>query len=176
MRTPKDSDTEVVLPDTNYLIADLRSTDTEHPRAELIDEVLEEIEPEFIYLDCIFSEVISVLARQYAEEGELEKFPGKAEELKGKFWSRIVWMAYAGGELLLERAIDICKEAAERYAVGISPHDAMLLLFAREKGIRYIISFDEDLGKVRRIEGKKLRTTVIDDQNRDELRGPPRAT
>ena len=72
---------------------------------------------------------------------------------------------------LLERAVSVCEETAKKYGICISPHDAMLLLYAQEKGVKHIISFDEDLGKVKTLEGKKLRVTVVNDKNREVLRG-----
>ena len=47
----------------------------------------------------------------------------------------------------------------------------MPLLYAQEKGIKHIINFDEDLGKVKILKGRKLRVTVMNDKNREVLRG-----
>lgn len=169
MRTRSGSGTEVLL-DTNYLVGYHRATDPQHPRAELIDEVLERKGAVPCVLDCVYSEIIAVLARAYAEENELEKFVPIAARLEEKYWPNLIWVTYVG-EGLLRRAIDICKEAAETSNVGISPHDAMILLFAQEKGIKYIVSFDEQLEKVRTVEGRKVRAKIITDKNVSELKG-----
>ena len=170
MKTRSDLGIRVLL-DTNYLVGWHRETDPQHPRASHVQEVLRDVKSIRHVLDCVYSELIAVLARSYAEEDQLGDFMSVADKLKKEYWPRLVWFAYVGGGSLLKRAIDVCKEAAETSGVGISHHDAMLLLYAKEKGIRYIVSFDEDLRKVRTLEGEKLRVTVVNDKNREVLRG-----
>lgn len=168
LRTRKDSGIRVLL-DTNYLVGWLRETDSQHPRSLLVQEVLREVGPPTYVLDCVYSELMAVLARSYAEENRLADFLTVADKLEKKYWSKLLWFAYIGGEELLTRAIGVCREAAEKHGVGISPHDAMLLIFAAEKRVPFILSFDEQLAKVRTVEGKKTRFTVIDDRNRKLL-------
>ena len=156
--------------DTSYLIAWHRSTDELHPRAELVDEILGEVNPVWHVLDCVYSELIAVFSRIYRDEGRPEEYAEIMKEFERTYGPDVIEMAYAGGKLLLERAVRVCEESAKRYGMCISPHDAMLLLYAQEKRIKHVISFDEDLGKIKTIEGKKLRATVINDWNRELLK------
>lgn len=162
-----------VLFDTNYLVGYHRSTDRHHPRSKLVNEVLDQVEKTPHVLDCIYSELVAVLARSYAEDGEPGEYIRVEKRLREKYWPRLVWVAYVGGEKFLKRAVDVSREAAEKFGVGISPHDAMLLLYAAEKKIPFIVSFDEQLGRVKTVEGKRLRLKVIDDRNRFELKTWP---
>lgn len=162
--------TNDVLIDTSYLIGWHRSTDELHPRAELVNETLREVSPAWHLLDCVYSELIAVHARIYRDEKKPEEYVRVIGEFKKTYGSDIIEMAYAGGRKLLERAVAVCEESAKKYGVCISPHDAMLLLYAQEKGIKHVISFDEDLGKLKTLEGRRLRVTVINDKNRELLR------
>jgi len=160
-----------VLLDTSYLIAWHRATDELHPRAELVKETLEEVKPIRYILDCVYSELIAVHARVCKDEEDPEELVRIIEEFRKTYGPHIVEMAYVGGRQLLERVVRVCGESAKKYGVCISPHDAMLLLYAREKGIKYVISFDEDLAEVKTLEEKRSRITVINDENRELLGG-----
>lgn len=157
-----------VLIDTSYLIGWHRITDELHPRAELVRETLEKVNPPRHVLDCVFSELIAVHARIYAEEENPREFLKAIRKFGETYRPYTIEMACIGGMSLLDRAVLVCEEAAEN-GVCISPHDAMLLLYAQEKGIKYIISFAEDLGKVEEIGGRKVGLIVVNDRNREIL-------
>jgi hypothetical protein len=114
--------------------------------------------------------MIAVLARtRVGQEGRPREFIREERRLRDTYWSRLVWMSYIGGRDLLGSAISVSREAAEKYGVGISPHDSMLLIFCRDHHIPFLVSFDKDLGRVEMIDGKKLDVLVIDDSNVKEL-------
>ncbi len=164
--------TEVVL-DTSYLLAWHRENDRLHPRAEKIQESLARAKPVRIILDCVYSELIAVLARtRVREEGKAREFLEEERKLRQVYWPRLVWMTYIGGKDLIKRALDVTREAAEKYGVGISPNDAMLLIFCRERHVPFLVSFDRSLGQVETVEGKKSEVTVVDDSNREVLLRP----
>jgi len=126
-------------------------------------------------LDCVYSELIAVLARTRVREGRVREFLAEERKLRRVYWPRLVWMAYIGGSDLLGQAIDVSTEAAERYGAGISPHDAMLLIFCQDRHLPFLVSFDKVLGQVKTIRGERLEVLVVDDSNRDALLGanPP---
>ena len=156
--------------DTSYLIGWHRITDELHPRAELVKETLEEVKPVRYILDSVYSELIAVHARICRDEGDPEGYARIISEFEKTYPPHVVEAAYVGGERLLRRAVRMCEESASRHGVCISPHDAMLLLFAAEKRIPFIITFDEQLGKVKTVEGRRSRIRVINDRNRELLR------
>lgn len=159
-----------VLLDTSYLLAWHRQNDRLHPRAMRIQETLEQAKPIRIVLDCVYSELIAVLARtEVKDEGRVDEYLREERQLRQIYWSRLVWMAYLGGRELLERAVEVSREAARKYGAGISPHDAMLLIFCHERGIPFLLSFDKVLGQVKTIEGERLEFLVVDDSNREAL-------
>ncbi len=161
--------TEVLL-DTNYLLGWHRQDDELHPRAETVQKTLARARPIHIVLDCVYSELIAVLARvRVKREGKPREFLREERKLRDTYWNSLVPMAYVGGQDLLERAIDVSREAAEKHGAGISPHDAMILIYAHEREIPFMVSFDEDLGKVETIEGEELEVTILDDENCEKL-------
>jgi predicted nucleic acid-binding protein len=161
--------TEVLL-DTSYLLAWHRQNDRLHPRAMRIQETLEQAKPIRIVLDCVYSELIAVLARtEFKDEGRADEFLREERKLRQVYWPRLVWMAYLGGRDLLKRAIEVSREAARKHGAGISPHDAMLLILCHERDIRFLVSFDKALGQVKTIEGQRLELLVVDDSNREAL-------
>lgn len=156
--------------DTSYLLAWHRQNDRLHARAERIRRVLSETGPIRIVLDCVYSEMIAVLARiMVKREGRVSDFLAKEIELRRVYWPRLVWMTYVGGRDLFERAVKVSREGAEDHGVGISPHDAMLLIFCLDHQVPYLVSFDRDLALIESIEGIPLELSVIDDSNAEEL-------
>jgi len=164
--------TEVVL-DTSYLLAWHRANDRLHPRAKKIQETLARAKPGRIVLDCVYSELIAVLARtRVEEEGRVHEFLEEERKLRQIYWPRLVWMGYIGGSDLMGRALEVSREAAEKSGVGISPHDAMLLVFCHDHRVPFLVSFDRVLGQVKTIEGTELEVLVVDDSNREALLEP----
>jgi len=161
--------TEAVL-DTSYLLAWHRENDRLHEKASRIQAALTQAGSIPYVLDCVYSELIAVLARtRVDDEGRFSEFLREEIRLRDTYWSSLVWMSYIGGRDLLETAISVCREAAENFGVGISPHDSMLLIFCRDHHIPFLVSFDRDLGRVEMIDGNKLDVLVIDDSNVEEL-------
>lgn len=161
--------TEVLL-DTNYLLGWHRQDDELHPKAKTVQKTLAKARPLRIVLDCVYSELIAVLARvRVKREGRPREFLKEEWKLRETYWNSLVPMAYVGGESLLKRAIDVSREAAEKHEAGISPHDAMILIYAHEHKIPFLISFDEDLEKVETIEGEELEATILNDENCKKL-------
>ncbi|KXB03257.1 hypothetical protein AKJ45_02065 [candidate division MSBL1 archaeon SCGC-AAA261F19] len=161
--------TEVLL-DTNYLLAWHREKDELHPRAEKVRETLAEARPFRIVLDCVYSELVAVLARtRVKEEDRPQNFLREEILLRKTYWDKLVRMAYIGGTNLLRRAIGVSREAAKEHGAGISPHDAMILIFAHEREVPFLVSFDEDFKKVETVEGEGLDVTIVNDENRGVL-------
>lgn len=129
---------KIVL-DTNYILALLDSNDVHHMSAKRIEEKLENRFIHLIYLDCVISEVISIIIKRLKEKKKDRLIVGlilKIQEMVPK--EKITWV-YPNIEAYYNSVIQTIKD----YDGLLNFNDALILNVAKKYGITHIISFDK---------------------------------
>ena len=130
--------------DANVLLALVDKKDKWHYKSKEIAKALEEKDWEIVFLDCIMNEVISVLGKRLVERKEADKFEGIVQNLE-KFVpeNKIEWL-YPEIPDFYSDIINLTKEKRGR----LNFHDALIALFIRSSGLKYIVSFDTDFDDI----------------------------
>ncbi len=126
--------------DSNMLIALVDSHDKWHLKAVEIQKSFAKTTYEFLYLDCVINETISVIARRTEEQKRSEQLFSLLDNLEKQAPADVIsWLSSENRRLHQ----DIVKLVRESKGV-LNYHDSMMALFCRENEIRYILSFDKD--------------------------------
>lgn len=135
--------TRVVI-DTNVLVGLLDRGDHWHNAAVSIREALKEACAEIIYLDCVLTEVISILARRTFEQRRREQFDTLLNQLLNLIPDRdIIWVT---GEI--QRLYQPVVELVRRSGGELNFHDALIATYCREQNISILVSFDRDFDQL----------------------------
>lgn len=131
-----------VLVDASFLVAQLDERDVHHATAKAIHARFRDRDVAYVYLDCVVSEAVTVLARRARER----KADARAlvRGLRGAIPSTM--LDWTGPELprLWERALD----TLEQHEGALSFNDCLLVLIARDEGIPWVASFDRSFDRV----------------------------
>jgi len=134
--------------DTNYLVALVDEQDAWHSKACKIRDALKKAKAEYIYLDCVFNETISVLAKRLEEKGQSERLVTLLSNLE-QFVpeDKITWVSQQGQNLLQE-ILGLVRSSKG----SLNFHDSLIALVLRESGIKYLVSFDSDFDGINWLE------------------------
>jgi len=134
--------------DANVVVAYLDEKDSHREEALKIWSGMEESGFKVWYLDCVLNETISALCRRYEERKRSEELPDLIKQFRSYFSPDIITWTYNE----IEDSYDEILNIVEEHKGKLNFHDALIVLFARFKGIRYIVSFDKDFDDVELVE------------------------
>jgi len=127
--------------DSSFLIGYFDRSDVWHSRAS---KIFRAGALEGIILDCVLNEVTSVLGRRAEQKGKTREYRLLIETvLKDVPEDKIVW-TYPTVPRFYREILDLMQE----YKGALSFHDCLIVLTAREKNVRKLVSFDEDFDRV----------------------------
>lgn len=134
--------------DTNYLVALVDKHDVWHSKACEIRESLKKANVEYVYLDCVINETISVLAKRLEEKGQIEKLSALLHDLE-RFVpeEKITWISQQTHSLFQE-ILALIKNSKGK----LNFHDCLIALVLRNSGIKYLVSFDPDFDDINWLE------------------------
>lgn len=121
----------IVVIDSNVLVGLLDERDTWHVAA-------------LVFLDCVISEVISVIARRVHEQKRSDQLEALLNRLTKLIpGDSITWVS-SESEHLYDQVVELVRRSGGE----LSFHDALIALVCRERSIPTIISFDQDFDRV----------------------------
>ncbi|MBI4531726.1 MAG: type II toxin-antitoxin system VapC family toxin [Candidatus Latescibacteria bacterium] len=130
------SDSLVV--DTNVLVGLLDASDVWHSTATSLYRVLPT--QKGIYCDIVINETITVLGRRMERHGRSADFPRVLDVLLQKIPSqKIVWIAQ-----FIQPYYHEVIDTVTRFQGTVNFHDALIALYMRDNGLKYLLSFDAD--------------------------------
>lgn len=130
--------TNVVI-DTNFLVALADGRDTWHARALPISNAIPPTH-QGIYLDVVINETVAVLGRRLEQQKRSTDFAGIINWLQQRIsYEQVVWLAQYTQHYYRE-----ILETMVRFQGTVNFHDAMIVLYMRDNGLEYLLSFDAD--------------------------------
>jgi predicted nucleic acid-binding protein len=133
-----------IIIDATLLVALLDEKDIWHKVAVSIRDAMIESGAQLIFLDCVANETLTVLGRRCKRKNEEDKF----SDLIKKFKKIVKFEELNWSYSYLKDDYEKILEKMERYKGQVSFHDVLISLFAQDKNICYIASFDSDFDKV----------------------------
>ena len=129
-----------IIIDTNILVALIDKKDKWHKKALMIREALKNDNAEFVFLDCVINETITVIGRRLEEKGLTENFHDTISSLERLISKeKITWISQETNRLY-QNILELTK----KYKGKLNFHDALIALVSRELDIKYIATFDTD--------------------------------
>jgi predicted nucleic acid-binding protein len=133
-----------ILIDTSVLVALIDKEDKWHSKAMALEIALAERDYELLYLDCVFSEAISVIGRRAEEQRRGDEFDAILMALLERAPAqRLLWLM---GEA--ERLIDPILSLIRSSSGQLGFNDALLALVCQELGVSLIASYDKDFDRI----------------------------
>lgn len=130
--------------DANVLVALVDSRDKWHPLAVALRDVLMDQHMSLIYFDCVVNETVGVIARRAEEQRRSEQFGELLDDLSRYIPSAYITWISREGERLHHQVLTMCRSHGGR----LNYNDALMALFCREQGVRWLVSFDRDFDEV----------------------------
>lgn len=131
-----------ILADTSFLVAQLDKRDLHHARAKGVHAQICDRDFQYLYLDIVINETVSVLTRRAIERKSdpsailhllRQEIPVEMLVWTGAEWPRL-W----------KQIFDLIEE----YKGQLSFNDCLMVLVAQEANIKWIASFDKGFDKV----------------------------
>ena len=130
--------------DANVLVALVDRRDKWHPQAVVLRDALIEQHARLLYFDCVVNETVGVIGRRAEEQKRSDQFGELLDDLIRQIpTSSITWISREG-ERLHEQVMALCRAHGGR----LNYNDAFMAVFCRERGIRWIVSFDRDFDEL----------------------------
>ena len=129
---------DTILVDTSFLVALLNAGDAHHQRAVEIQREFEEKEVKLVIPDVVVNECLAVLQRRLSEKG-LGDFDRVGRSIIA-LWEREKIFFYTYVLSNWGEVIDLIFSSKGK----LNFHDALLIVGAKKRGIRRIVSFDVD--------------------------------
>lgn len=130
--------------DANVLVAMVDKRDKWHPQALALRDVLVDQHMRLVYFDCVVNETIGVIGRRAEEQKRSEQFEELLDDLSRQIPASLITWISREGERLHEQVLALCRAHGGR----LNYNDALMAVFCRERGIRWIVSFDRDFDEV----------------------------
>ena len=129
-----------VIIDTNVIVGLYDKKDVWHKQAKKLIQIFKEISLDLVVLDCVVNETFTVLARRLGERKGKRILVTTLKKVKAAFPKSRITNSYQLIETNYEALIDnIIKNNGK-----INFHDALIITFAINQNIPFIVSFDED--------------------------------
>lgn len=136
--------TSEMVMDANVLVALIDRRDKWHPQAVALRDALIEQQVRLIYFDCVVNETVGVIGRRAEEQRRSDQFGELLDDLSRQIpASSITWISREG-ERLHDQVLALCRA----HGGHLNYNDALMAVFCREKGIRWIVSFDRDFDEL----------------------------
>jgi len=134
---------EIII-DSNLLLGLIDEKDKWHPQALAIKLEIQNRKWSIIYLDCIITETVSVLARRLEEKKRAHEFPALLAKIRELIPEEQITWIYPEIKQSFVEAMELMATHQGR----LNFHDALIVLTARKMGICYIASFDRDFDEI----------------------------
>ncbi|MCL4492097.1 MAG: PIN domain-containing protein [Nitrospirae bacterium] len=132
-----------VILDANYILAILDQTDIHHKPAIDIDDKIQAVFDEILYLDCVINEVVSVTIKRLKERKKKELIPDYLKRLHQLIPKTSITWIYPEIEDYYE---EVLKTVIDSHG-NLNFHDALIVVIANEFEISHIVSFDKGFDK-----------------------------
>ncbi|MCC6455858.1 MAG: type II toxin-antitoxin system VapC family toxin [Caldilineaceae bacterium] len=130
--------------DTVVLAAYIDTHDKWHSSAVALNDALLTVRAEFVIMDVVANETISILTRRLHEQRRVSQLGNIFERLEHVApMGRITWISSEMQRLYPEILAFVREHNGE-----LNFHDALIALACRELAIPYIASFDRDFDRV----------------------------
>lgn len=130
--------------DASYLVSLFDATDLWHSRAREIDSLLRQNQVRVAYVDCVFNELFTVLARRCRERNVPEAFPALVDQVvQAVPDSAITWL-YPRLPGWYSRCLGMMRHTLGR----LNFHDALIVVAVQELGLSALVSFDAGFDQV----------------------------
>lgn len=134
---------EIVI-DANILVALVDRRDKWHPQAVALRDALVDHHARLIYFDCVVNETVGVIGRRAEEQKRSDQFGELLDDLSRRIPTPSITWISREGERLHEQVLALCRVHGGR----LNYNDALMAVFCRERGIRWIVSFDRDFDEL----------------------------
>jgi len=131
---------KVAIYDSNFVVGLVDEDDKWHTTALELHSSIKTKNLLIIYLDCVANEVLSVIAKRAEEKDKSSEFASKLTKFKEFFPKEDITWSYGNVERYYDEILKIMKESFGK----LNFHDALICVVAKQMGIKYIVSFDED--------------------------------
>lgn len=134
-----------VIYDSNLLIALIDKSDKWRSHALKIQNSMIKNGNQVVFLDCVVNEVLSVLGKRFEEKGKSNEYKIALNQFKKIITEKNITWIYPE---VKNYYADIIK-MMEKYKGKLNFHDALIALYAKDKNIKYIASFDQDFDQIK---------------------------
>ncbi len=130
--------------DANVLVALIDRRDKWHYQAVALRDALVDQHARLVWFDCVLNETVGVIGRRAEEQKRSDQFGELLDDLSRRIpMSSITWISRES-ERLYEQVLALCRTQGGR----LNYNDALMAVICREKGIRWIVSFDRDFDEL----------------------------
>lgn len=134
-----------VILDANYILAILDQNDIHHKLAIDIDNKIQAVFDDILYLDCVINEVVSVIIKRLKGRKKKELIPDYLKRFHRLIPKTSITWIYPEIEDYYERVLKTVIESQG----NLNFHDALIVLVASEFEISHIVSFDKGFDKTK---------------------------
>ena len=131
---------KALIYDSSFLVGLIDEEDKWHKTSLEIHSTVSSSEFKIVYFDCVANEVISVLGKRCEDKKESEYFPDKLEKFRAIISKKDITLIYPDVEDHYDEIMEIMKSSSGK----LNFHDCLICIAARERYLRYIVSFDRD--------------------------------
>jgi predicted nucleic acid-binding protein len=133
-----------VIWDSSFVVALIDEKDQWHRQATGLHDALKRVDAQAIYFDCVLNETVSVIGKRLERRGHSESFDAVLTAVQRVMpVEQITWI-YSEIQWWLAAMLELMRQHQGK----LSFHDALIVLAAKELGVRYIVSFDADFDEV----------------------------
>lgn len=130
--------------DSNFVVGLVDEDDKWHRTALELHSLIKTKNLLIVYLDCVANEVLSVTGKRFEENGKSSEFANKLRKFMEVFPKEDIPWSYGKFERYYDEILEIMNKSSGK----LNFHDALICVVAKEMGIKYIVSFDEDFDSI----------------------------
>ena len=127
-----------LIVDSNFWVALFDQSDVHAQRAASIWEIIKSKNIDTMILDCIVNETFSAVARRFNKKGRQDEIKSTFERMFLIFKPGVVQWIFTFTKDTYTEVIGLMEEHKGIFNF----HDALIALFAKQQGLKYILSFD----------------------------------
>lgn len=133
--------------DSNFVVGLVDEDDKWHRTALELHALIKTKNLLIVYLDCVANEVLSVTEKRFEEKGKSSEFASKLRKFNEVFPKEDITWSYGKVERYYDQILEIMNKSFGK----LNFHDALICVVAKEMGIKYIVSFDEDFDSTKEL-------------------------
>jgi len=130
--------------DANFLVGFIDKNDKWHKKTIDIHEDIKAKGFGIIYFDCVANEVVSILGKRLEERKMAVKFKDVMSRFKESVPKEKLSWIYPDIIKYYDKILDLMIDNNGK----INFHDALLAISAKNMGLKYIVSFDQDFDEI----------------------------